>query len=264
MATSRANGRPYPKLVFGETLSVAVQTFRTNKLRFILTALGMVIGTASLILVVTIGLTGKQYILQQIQNVGSNMMAAEYVGGDKYAAQSSNDMLTLADWDAVREQGPGISASSPMIEFHDGVPIPGGQERDVLVLGVSWQYRYVRNLNVLAGRFFDSGDTRARNKVGLITQTLANTLYGSQDAAIGQQIKLSGLPFTVIGTFRERVDTFGESEISDNTMLIPYTVAQFFSGNDKVKQLFFSVSDSAEVPSGDSGNSRCAAVAAPP
>ena len=83
MATGRNNGRPYPKLVFGETLSVAVQTFRTNKLRFILTALGMVIGTASLILVVTVGLTGKQYIIQQIQNIGSNMMVAEYEGGEQ-------------------------------------------------------------------------------------------------------------------------------------------------------------------------------------
>ncbi|MGA3053670.1 MAG: ABC transporter permease [Candidatus Korobacteraceae bacterium] len=248
MATRRNNGRPYPKLVFGETLSVAIQTFRTNKMRFILTALGMVIGTASLILVVTVGLTGKQYIIQQIQNIGSNMMAAEYEGGSKYGSQSSSDWLTLADWDAVRERVPGISASSPMIEFHDQVPIPGGQQREVVALGVSWQYRYVRNLNILAGRFFDDDDTRARNKVALITQVLANTLYGSQDAAIGQQIKLSGLPFTVIGTFKERVDTFGESEISDNTILIPYTVARFFTANDTVKQLFFSVSDSAEVP----------------
>jgi putative ABC transport system permease protein len=157
-------------------------------------------------------------------------------------------LLTLADLDAVRERVPGISASSPMIEFHDRVPVPGGLEREILVLGVSWQHQYVRNLNILAGRFFDDGDTRARNKVGVITQTLANTLYGSQDAAIGQQIKLSGLPFTVIGTFRERVDTFGESEISDNTILIPYTVARFFTASDTVKQLFFSVSDSAEVP----------------
>src|ERR1035441_6822261 len=248
MATSRNNGRPYPKLVFGETLSVAVQTFRTNKLRFILTTLGMVIGTASLILVVTVGLTGKQYIIQQIQNIGSNMMVAEYEGGSKYGSQTSSDLLTLADWDAVHERVPGISASSPMLEFHDQVPIPGGQQREIVALGVSWQYRYVRNLNILAGRFFDDGDTRARNKVALITQILANTLYGSQDAAIGQQIKLSGLPFTVIGTFKERVDTFGESEISDNTMLIPYTVARFFTAGDTVKQLFFSVSDSAEVP----------------
>jgi putative ABC transport system permease protein len=248
MATSRNNDRPYPKLVFGETLSVAVQTFRTNKLRFILTALGMVIGTASLILVVTVGLTGKQYIIQQIQNIGSNMMVAEYQGGNKYGSQSSSDLLTLADLDAVRERVPGISASSPLIEFHDRVPIPGGQEREIVALGVSWQYRYVRNLNILAGRFFDDEDTRARNKVALITQILANTLYGSQDAAIGQQIKLNGLPFTVIGTFKERVDTFGESEISDNTILIPYTVARFFTASDTVRQLFFSVADLAEVP----------------
>ncbi len=247
MANTRNNGRPYPRLVLGETLSVAVQTFRTNKLRFILTALGMVIGTASLILVVTVGLTGKQYIIQQIQNIGSNMMMAEYEGGSKYGSQISSDYLTLADWDAVRERVPGISSSSPMIEFHDQLPIPGGQQRGIVALGVSWQYFYVRNLNILAGRFFDDGDTRARNKVALIAQVLANTLYGSQDAAIGQQVKLSGLPFTVIGTFKERVNTFGSSEISDNTILIPYTVARFFTGNDTVKQLFFSVSDSAEV-----------------
>src|SRR5579864_1144589 len=109
--------RRYPKLVFGETLSVAIETFRVSKLRFILTALGMVIGTASLILVVTVGLTGKQYIIQQIQNIGSNMLMAEYEGGSKYGSQISSDYLTLADWDAVRERVPGISASSPMIEF---------------------------------------------------------------------------------------------------------------------------------------------------
>jgi len=148
----------------------------------------------------------------------------------------------------VRQQVPGISASSPMIEYHDRIPVPGGQEREILVLGVSWQYMYVRNLNILAGRFFDDGDTRARSKVGLITQALAISLFGSQDAAIGQQIKISGLPFTVIGTFRERVETFGETEISEDTILIPYTAAQFFTANDKVKQLFFSVSDAAEVP----------------
>ena len=129
-----------------------------------------------------------------------------------------------------------------MVEFHDRITVPGGKERDILVLGVSWQYLYVRNLDVLAGRFFDDPMTqRARTKWRVITQTLANTLYGSQDAAIGQQIKLSGLPFTVIGTFRERVDTFGQSEISEDTILIPYTVARFFTNSDSVTQLFFSV-----------------------
>jgi putative ABC transport system permease protein len=245
MASKGKNGRPYPKLVLSETLSVAVETFRSNQTRFILTSLGMVIGTASLILVVTIGLTGKQYLLQQIQNVGSNMMVAEYQGGD---APNNSDVLTLNDLYAVRGLVPGISASSPMVEFHDRITVPGGRERDILVLGVSWQYLYVRNLVVLAGRFFEDRDEQARDKVAVITQALANTLYGSQAEAIGQQIKLSGLPLTVIGTFRERVDTFGQSEISEDTILIPYTLARFFTGNDSVTQLFFSVADSSEVP----------------
>ena len=247
MASNSKNGRPYPRLVLSETLSVAIETFRSNQTRFMLTSLGMVIGTASLILVVTIGLTGKQYLLQQIQNVGSNMMVAEYQGGDVSGNASASDLLTLDDLRAIRGLVPGISASSPMVEFHDRITVPGGKERDILVLGVSWQYLYVRNLDVLAGRFFEDRNEQARDKVAVITQTLASTLYGSQAAAIGQQIKLSGLPFTVIGTFRERVDTFGQSEISEDTILIPYTLARFFTGNDSVTQLFFSVGDSSEV-----------------
>ena len=248
MAANGNKSRKYPKFVFGDTMSVALQTFRIGKVRFILTSLGMVIGTASLILVVTIGLTGKQYLLQQIQNIGSNMMIAEYSGGGIFGRSSDSDPLRLDDLSAVREQVPGISNASPMIEIHDHVTVPGGKEREVIVLGVSWQYLFVRNLDVLSGRFFDDSDTQAHNKVAVITQKLANALYGSTDTAVGQQIKLSGLPFTVIGTFRERVDTFGQSEISDDTILIPYTVARYFTNNDEVRQMFFSVSDSTEVP----------------
>jgi len=247
-ASGRKPQRRYPKLVFGETLSVAIETFRVSKMRFILTSIGMVIGTASLILVVTIGLTGKQYLLQQIQNIGSNMMIAEYQGGGIYGRDASSDFLTLDDLNAVRQQVPGISNASPMIEYHDRVPVPGGKERDVMVLGVSWEYMYVRNLVILSGRFFDDSDTQARNKVAVVEQKLAQTLFGSEDAAVGQEIKLNGLPFTVIGTFRERVDTLGQSEISEDTILVPYTVARYFTNSDEVKQLFFSVSDSAEVP----------------
>jgi putative ABC transport system permease protein len=247
LAASRPRRR-YPKLVFVETLSVAIETLRIGKMRFILTSIGMVIGTASLILVATIGLTGKQYLLQQIQNIGSNMMIAEYQGGGIYGRDTTSDFLTLDDLNAVRQQVPGISNASPMIEFHDQLPVPGGKERDVLVLGVSWEYMYVRNLVVLSGRFFDDRDTQARNKVAVLTDKLAQTLFGSEAAAVGQQIKLTGLPFTVIGTFRERVDTLGQSEISDDTILVPYTVARYFTNSDEVKQLFFSVSDSAEVP----------------
>ncbi len=208
----------------------------------------MVVGTASLILVVTIGLTGKQYILGQIQAIGANMIYAYYEGGSNSGNQTvQQDHLTLNDLRAVQEEVPGIRAASPMVELHDRVAVGGGKERDVLELGVSPQYETVRNLLVLAGRFFDDDDTGARNKVALMTDKFAAKMFGSPDAAVGKEIKLGGLPFTIIGVFRERVETFGQSEISEDTLLIPYTVARFFTGTDDVKQIFFSMADSSDV-----------------
>src|ERR1044072_3881783 len=85
------------KLAFGEILSFAYETFRSNKVRFALTALGMVIGTASLILVRTISLTGKQYLLNQIQSIGANLIYAEYEGGAQRISNVAPDLLTIDD-----------------------------------------------------------------------------------------------------------------------------------------------------------------------
>jgi len=233
-----------PKLVLGEIFSFAFDTFCSNKVRFALTALGMVIGTASLILVVTIGMTGKQYVLNQIQAIGANMVYAEYQGG---AGNTNPDLLTIDDMHAVLQQVPGIAAASPVVNLDERVPVGNGKERDVRVLGVFPQYSAVRNLVVLSGRMFDGEDEQAHNKVGVITQKLAEQLYGSTNEAVGRVLKLSGLPFTVIGTFKERVDTFGQSEVTSNAMLIPYTVSLYFTDTRDVKQLYFSATDSAMV-----------------
>ena len=236
-----------PKLCLGEILSFAYETFISNKVRFALTALGMVIGTASLILVVTIGLTGKQYVMNQIQAIGANLIYAEYEGGAQRITTVAPDQLTIDDMQAVLGEVPGIVAASPVVPLDDRVPVGNGKERDIRILGVFPEYRTVRNLVVVSGRFFDKQDELVRNKVGVITEKLAIALYGSSDEAIGKVIKLSGLPFTVVGTFKERVDTFGQSEVIDNTMVIPYTVSRYFTETATVKQIYFSVSDSDMV-----------------
>jgi putative ABC transport system permease protein len=235
-----------PKLVLGEILSFAYDTFCTNKVRFALTALGMVIGTASLILVVTIGMTGKQYVLNQIQSIGANMIYAEYQSGAERIG-STPDPLTIDDLQAAQQDVSAVVAASPVVSLTDRIPVGNGKEQDILVLGVNPQYRIVRNLVVLSGRFFDSQDSQAHNKVGVITQKMAEKLYGSTEAAIGKVIKLSGLPFTIIGTFKERVNTFGQSEVIDNTMAIPYTVSRYFTDTPTVKQIYFSVADPSMV-----------------
>jgi putative ABC transport system permease protein len=110
------------------------------------------------------------------------------------------------------------------------------------------EYLRVRNLVVPSGRFFDQADSQAHNKVGVITDKMAIQLYGSTAAAIGKVIKLSGLPFTIIGTFKERVETFGQSEIVDNTLLIPYSVSRYFTDTPTVKLVYFSMADPSMVP----------------
>jgi putative ABC transport system permease protein len=236
-------------MLFTETMKVAYDTFCTNKVRFALTALGMVIGTASLILVTTIGLTGKQYIMGQIQAIGANMIYAyQEGGGNGVTSTAAPDPLTVDDMKAVQQEVPGIQAASPMTEMHDRIAVGGGKERDILILGVSTDYSVVRNLVVLAGRFFDDDDTRARNKVAVVTEPFAQRMFGSNDAAIGQTVKIQNLPFVIVGVFKERVETFGQSEVADDTIVIPYTVARYFSGTDAVRQIFFSTADAGDVP----------------
>jgi putative ABC transport system permease protein len=236
-------------MLFSEVALLAIDSFRVNKVRFALTALGMVIGSASLILVVTIGLTGKQYILNQIQGIGTNMVELEYAGGASAAVGDyRSDFLTRDDEKVVDTQVPAVAASSPMLEMHDRISFGSGVVKDVLVLGVSPQYRTVRNLVVTAGRFFDDEDENTHTKVAVVTEPFAQQMFGSPEAAINQSFQLSGIPFTIIGTFRERVDTFGQSEIADQTILIPYSVARYFTGTDNVKQIFFSIRDTNDVP----------------
>src|SRR5256884_3870680 len=170
MKVSTAVSELTPKLAFSEIMSFAYDTFCSNKVRFMLTALGMVIGTASLILVVTIGLTGKQYVLNLIQGIGANLIYAEYEGGAQRITNTSPDPLTVDDMKAAREQVPGIVAASPVLDLDERVPVGDGKERDMRILGVYPEYRTVRNLVVVSGRFIDLQDEHAHNKVGLITE----------------------------------------------------------------------------------------------
>ena len=246
MAAALMPDRLRPKMAIGEIVSFAYDTFCSNKVRFILTALGMVIGTASLILVVTIGMTGRQYVLNQIQAIGANLIYAQYQGAP-HISQSTPDPLTIDDVEAVRNQISGVVAATPVVNLSERVPFGDGKEREVQILGVYPEYVQVRNLVVLSGRFFDAEDSQAHNKVGLITEKMAQEVYGSTQAAVGKVIKLTGLPFTVIGTFKERVNTFDQSEVVGSTMLIPYSVSRYFLDTPSVKLIYFSMEDPSMV-----------------
>src|ERR1035437_4639008 len=119
-------------MVLSEILKLAADSFRSNKMRFALTALGMVIGTASVILVVTIGLTGKRFVMESIQKVETNSVELEYSGGGSTASERTlyDDYLTRDDEKAVLTQVPGVLYSSPILTMHDRISFGGGIVKD--------------------------------------------------------------------------------------------------------------------------------------
>jgi len=235
--------------MFSETINLAIDSFKASKARFLLTMLGMVIGSASIILVVTLGLTGKDYALNLISSIGPNMIEMQFNGGSVAGPDNTStpDFMTNADMEAVKSAVPGMIASSPMLEFHDRISMGSGITKDAMLLGVSPQYKQVRNLKVLSGRFFDEQDATSHAKVAVIVKSLARALFGGSEGAIGNTLTVSGIPFLIVGVFEESVETFGQSEISDQTILIPYQVARYFQGTDSVKQIFFTVANSSQV-----------------
>jgi len=236
-------------MMFSEVVRLAVDSFKASKTRFLLTMLGMVIGSASIILVATLGSTGKQFALDELTSLGPNKIELQYSGGTISGPDNVNtpDYMTLDDMHAVLEQVPDIVASSPMLEFHDNVSVGGGVTKSTMLLGVSPQYRIVRNLVIITGRFFDNQDEMAHEKVAVIVKPFAEQLYGSVNAAVGRTVSVKGIPFVIIGVFRESIDTEGESEISDHTLLIPYPVARYFTGTSALKEIFFTMREPSEV-----------------
>jgi putative ABC transport system permease protein len=234
-------------MFLGEAVSFSVQALRANPVRSLLTGLGMVIGTASVILVVTISLTSRDFILQQIEGVGSNIIFAYYVAAGPTSPAADADYIKVADIAAIRNElrGDIVAATGVMTNFDQ--MLIAGKPQDVKVIGTDEDYAAVRNIVTPNGRFFDQSDVAQRQKVALLTDQLAGRMYGSSAGAVNQVIRLYGLQFTVIGTFHEKVETFGQSEVERDTILIPITVLRYFTPVERIDPMYVQARSPDEV-----------------
>ncbi len=235
-----------------EALRASFEALRANKLRTLLTALGLVIGNASVILVVTISFTSKDYIINQIERVGSNMIHAQFDGGNNPAVGTSDaDYIKTADVDAIRNQlGSRIIGATGVMDNFDRMVIEG-REEDVAIIGADADYPKVRNLALLAGRFVDARDVERGERVAMLTERLAKRLFGGAQQAVGKVMKIHDLQFTVIGVFKERTDTFGLSELSGSgeNVLVPISVLRLFTPIERIDPLYVQAKTPEEVPS---------------
>jgi putative ABC transport system permease protein len=229
-----------------EAVRFSWQALRASPVRSLLTGLGMAIGTASVILVVTISLTSRDYILEQVQGIGSNIIFAYYAAAGG-STVSDADYIKMADVQAIRQElTSDIVAATGVMSNFDRILI-GGKEQDVKVIGTDQDYRPVRNIVISSGRFLDEGDLTLRTKAALLTDQLATRMFGGRAAALSQVIKLYGLEFTVVGTFHEKVETFGQSEVERDTILIPITVLRYFTPVERIDPLYVQVRSPQEV-----------------
>jgi putative ABC transport system permease protein len=231
-------------MIRGETWKTALDALRANKFKAFLTMLGVVIGSACLVLVVTVGLTGKRYILAQIEGVGANLIYAYHVAAGPAHARPIADEISMADLQAVRALPLVVRAAGT---FDSQVTMTlSGKEHAVSVVGVTTDFEKVRNLDVLRGRFLDSIDIQSRAKACVITEQLASVL-GYQNP-IGEQIKVGGFGFTIVGIFRERVATFGQTEITNETVMVPLSLMKDFTGEEYIKTLYAQSDTPDDVP----------------
>jgi putative ABC transport system permease protein len=229
----------------GNVWNVAIDSLRANKVKAFLTMLGVVIGSACIVLVVTISLVGRQYIVAQIQGVGSNLIYAQLI---RNGAQSTtlSDELTLGDLAAARNE---ISDAQYVAGTHDlqMAVVAQGVERPVTLVAVTEDFQVIRNLLVLGGRYFDTADFESRGKVCLLSQDLARIVFPDADP-VGKEIRVGELRFTIIGVFKERIATFGQSEIARETVVVPFSLLKSYAGTESVRVLYIQAPRPEVVP----------------
>jgi putative ABC transport system permease protein len=216
----------------------AVTALGGNTLKTSLTTLGVVIGSASIVLVVSASLTGKRYIVAQIEAVGANLVYAERVksSSEQDQVMALSDEITLADLDAVRTSIPEVVETAGTHEIPATVVVQGA-ERSVTLVGVTEGFQRIRNLVILNGRFLDADEMGSRVKVCLLTKELAARMFPDADP-IDRIVHVGELRFTVVGVFEERVTTFGQSEIQRESVIIPFPLLSSYSGSEFVKVLY--------------------------
>jgi putative ABC transport system permease protein len=214
-----------------EILRTATQALLRNWGRTVLTSLSMVVGTASLVLVVVVGISGKAYVLELIQGVGTNLVSISNEGAPPA------ERLNFGDLKAIQTEIPGVQNLAPVITASPTLTLDGVTRR-VTLIGTTPEYQSVRNIQVIQGSFLDENDLRFRNKVCLITETFAKRLQ--RDPLYDGYVTLYGIRFKVIGIFRERVSTFGFSEVVDFSAIAPVSVVRYFKPNETIDFIYVS------------------------
>ena len=208
-------------------LKVAFKSILKNRMRSLLTALGIIIGVSAVIVMVAVGQGSQARIEQEIHALGTNLIVvlpgASRAGGVHRGAGSFN-RFTFDDVEKLKQEATLIRAVSPVV-FSGGQIIGGGSNWNTRIHGVSTDDFEIRNWQLECGAFFTERDVRARKKVALLGKTVADALFPNQDPT-GEKIRIRNIPFTVIGVLKEKgQNAMGQDQ--DDVVLAPSTTVLY-------------------------------------
>lgn len=235
-------------MIGAEVLSTALHRFRTHPLQTWLTLAGLIVGTAAIIIIVALGLSGRAFVMSQIEAVGSHVLWANYEGNvTAGVSHAVDDSINESDVQAVAARTDLFSGVTPLVEMKGSVTVEA-RAVNIAVLGTTPSYIDVRrNLHVLRGRFLDDDDLTQRAKVCVVSKDLYDKLFRN-DGGTKKAVRSLGMTFIVIGEFENPVDTMGQGEVRADSIFIPITVAWFFTATHRVDTLFAEVRDFAAIP----------------
>ncbi len=211
-------------MMYVENIRMALQSLISNKMRSLLTMLGIIIGVASVIALVSIGYGVQRDIENRIGQLGSNLMfvapGAPREPG-KHPAPGSLQTLNYKDYEAVSKI-PNVEGVSPMVR--GSYPVVAGNKNIITrIVGVNNEYFYVRDLNLHTGRTWSEEEYIARARVALLGTKVAEDLFDSLDV-VGEKIRINKDPFTVIGVLESKGGDGSSNQ--DDRILAPFTTVQ--------------------------------------
>ena len=232
-------------------LRMALRALVKNKMRAGLTILGIVIGVAAIILLVSISQSASLMIRSQFQTLGANVIVVvpgSLTGGGVHLGSGSVMTLTADDADAVAAECSAVAAVSPIVNTQAQIVAGNQNWSPDEIVGVNASYPTVRDWRLEEGDFFTDSDVRAAAKVCAVGMTVAKNLFGGSDC-LGATIRIKNIPFEVVGVLAEKgVNLFGQDQ--DNVVLVPYsTIQKRISGSmfSNVDAVFISASSAAQM-----------------
>jgi len=229
-------------------IRVAGESIRKNKMRTLLTMLGIVIGVGAVIIMVAVGQGAQRGIANQINALGTNLLVitagASNTSGVSQGAQAFN-RLTIDDAEKLKREGTLFAGVTPVVMTRVQV-LAGGTNWRTTINGVSTDWQTVRDWQTSSGDFFTDNDLRGIRKVALIGQTVADNLFPGVDP-VGSQIQIRNEPFDIVGVLAKKgQNAVGQDQ--DDVVIMPYTTAQTrLSGNTRIWQILVSATSQQDI-----------------